>query len=228
MTTSPFETIIFDLDGTLIDTESADLRACQLIYQEHGATISPEYWAKHIVGYKDSAELVVADLLQRNGHGLSAPVLRQRFRELWSNQLDRVELLPGVPELLLALQAFGVPLALATASDRTWTQRWLSHFNLSGYFQAIATCEDVVCNKPAPDVYLFAAARIGVLPARCLVFEDSLPGLAAAKSAGMTAVAVRHQATQYIEFSQADWVINSLGSVTVEWIQNLNLQKSDV
>ena len=80
---------------------------------------------------------------------------------------------------------------------------------------------DVVNNKPAPDVYLLAAERLGVKPERCLVFEDSVAGVHAAKSAGMTVVAVPNQVTRTLDFQQADLIISSLEGVTVTWIETL-------
>jgi beta-phosphoglucomutase len=221
MTKLPFDAIIFDHDGTLIDTERADLEACRKLYQEHGAEITVEYWAEHIVGHMDGYELILADLLQRNGHGSTRDTLWQRFKELWVITLENVELMPGVTSLLSQLHTAGYPLAVATASDRDWAKRWLTRFNLYAYFQVVATSDDVAQNKPAPDVYLFAAAQLGVKPERCLVFEDSLVGLKAAKAAGMTVVAVPSSLTQTLDFSQADGIITGLDKITIEWIKAL-------
>jgi HAD superfamily hydrolase (TIGR01509 family) len=226
MTKLPFEAIIFDHDGTLIDTERADLEACQRLYQECGAEISIEYWAEHIVGHMDGYELILTELIQKNGHGATRDSLWQRLRELWSIALENIELMPGVTNLVPSLHAAGYPLAVATASDRAWARRWLTHFNLWPYFQVIATSDDVVNNKPAPDVYLFAAAQLGVEPAHCLVFEDSLAGLRAAKAAGMTVVAVPSPLTQTLDFSQADGLVAGLDKVTNEWVHTFNLQRS--
>lgn len=218
-----FKAIIFDLDGTLIDTETADLRACQLLYQEHGLTITPEYWATNIVGYKESYERILLDLTHRNGHGLDVDTLRLRYRELWASNLHQIDTMPGVRQLLPVLTNAGYPMAIATASDRPWTQRWLTHLNLTPYFQTVATGDDVTHNKPAPDVYQFAAAQLGVSPEQCLVFEDSLPGLTAAKSAGMTVVAVRNHFTRNLNFAQADRIINNLAEVSLDWVKTFNV-----
>ena len=119
------------------------------------------------------------------------------------------------------LHTAGYPLAIATASDRAWADRWLTHFGLGSYFQAIATGDNIVNNKPAPDIYLFAAAQLGVQPKACLVFEDSQAGTRSAKAAGMTVVAVPSPITQSLDFSQADEIIFGLQNVSVEWIEAL-------
>lgn len=221
MTKLRFDAIIFDHDGTLIDTERADLEACQRLYQEYGAEITVEYWAENIVGHMGGYEFILTELIQRNGHGATRDTLWQRFKELWSVSLENVGLMPGVANLLPTLHAAGYPLAVATASDRAWARRWLTRFELWSYFQVIATGDDVIHNKPAPDVYLFAAAQLGVKPERCLVFEDSLAGLKAAKAAGMTVVAVPSHLTKTLNFSQADSIIYGLDNITVEWIKAL-------
>ncbi len=215
----PYEAIIFDLDGTLIDTESADLWACQSLCLEHGFTLAPGFWAENLVGHMDNYGLLYDQVLQQNGHDTTLEGLRRRLKELWLLGLEHVQPMPGVSTLLPALRAAGYPLAIATASDRAWANRWLTAFNLLPHFSAIATGDDIAHNKPAPDVYLYAAARLGVRPEGCLVFEDSLPGLAAAASAGMTVVAVLNHATQALNYTQATTIINNLEQVTVDWIE---------
>ncbi len=220
MSNPPFEAIIFDHDGTLVDTETPDFRAWEMLYQEHGATIALERWAATAVGHMDGYDPLFNDLIVQNGNGhLTKTSLHQRLKALWSITLETVELMPGVEEILPQLQARNYPLAVATASDRAWVTRWLTRFNLQSYFQVVATQDDIVNNKPAPDVYLFAAAQLGVKPERCLVFEDSLAGLQAAKAAGMTVVAVPNRVTQSLDFSRADAIISGLPEISVEWIE---------
>lgn len=223
MTELPFDAIIFDHDGTLVDTERADLETCRILYQEHDVPFSIDYWAKHIVGYMGGYDRVLNDLTSRNGHGPTRARVLERFKELWDITSENVELMPGVIPLLAQLHAAGYPMAVATASDREWVKRWFTRFELWPYFQAIATGDDVVHNKPAPDVYLFAAAQLGVSPECCLVFEDSLPGVAAAKAAGMRVVAVSSPHTKQLDYSTADMIIDTLETVTTAWIETLTL-----
>jgi beta-phosphoglucomutase-like phosphatase (HAD superfamily) len=121
-------------------------------------------------------------------------------------------------------------MGVATASDHQWAERWLSHFSLQSYFQVVATSSDVPNNKPAPDVFLFAAAQLGVPPERCLVFEDSLAGTQAAKAAGMKVIAVLNHANKALTFSAADVIIEGLEGLTLpqieQWGQLLSLSRS--
>ena len=220
-----FEAIIFDHDGTLVDTESADFRAYQMLYTEFGATLNLEYWAATIVGRMNGYDDLFAELARQSNNGVTAAGLWRRIRELWLVTLEDVELMPGVTTLLPTLQAAGYPLAVATASDQDWTRRWLTRFELLPYFQTIATRNEVVHNKPAPDVYLLAAAQLGVDPGRCLVFEDSLAGVQSATAAGMTVVAVPNHLTRVLDFSQAHAMLNSLEEVTLDWLEALALTK---
>ena len=217
----PFDAIIFDLDGTLIDTETADYTACKLLFQEFGATLTLEYWAARIVGIVDGYDELFDELIQWSHNGITKADLWQRINQLWDLTLQDLTLMPGIENLLPKLHTTGYPLAIATASDRAWADRWLTHFGLGSYFQAIATGDNIVNNKPAPDIYLFAAAQLGVQPKACLVFEDSQAGTRSAKAAGMTVVAVPSPITQSLDFSQADEIIFGLQNVSVEWIEAL-------
>jgi HAD superfamily hydrolase (TIGR01509 family) len=218
---SSFEAIIFDHDGTLIDTETPDFLACSMLCEELGASMSMEYWAEKIVGRIGGYDDLFEDIIQTHANGFTKTDMRKRLRELWQITLENVELMPGVSRLLDELHGVGYPLAVATASDRNWVERWFGRFKLQPYFQVIATRDDVIQNKPAPDVYLFAAGQLGVPPERCLVFEDTLVGTQAAKAAGMTVVAVPSHITKIQNFSQADEVLESLERVTAGWIEGL-------
>jgi HAD superfamily hydrolase (TIGR01509 family) len=223
MRTLPFEAIIFDHDGTVVDTESPEFQAYLMLCQEFGFQPRPDYWATQIVGHINTQARLLDELIQTSRNGLNKATLQKRLRELYQVALTNVELMPGVSRLLPQLQTVGYPLAIATASDRNWVGRWLTHFSLQPYFRVIATRDDVAHSKPAPDVYLVAAQRLNVSPERCLVFEDTVVGAQAAKAAGMTVVAVPSQLTKILNFSLADKVIESLEQVTTDWIAGLNI-----
>lgn len=215
----PFDAVIFDLDGTLIDTETPDYEASRRLYEAHGAALSPDEWASKTVGIRGSYRVTLVDLAELTGH--SVHELEPQLRQFWQATLYEVKLMPGVHRLLAELTEAGYPLGLATASDRRWIKRWFTHFELDRYFAVTSSGVEVAHNKPAPDVYLQAAARLGVQPERCLVFEDSEVGVQAAKAAGMTVVAVPSHITKTLDFSLADRIINSLDVVRAATLADL-------
>lgn len=215
----PFEAIIFDHDGTLIDTESPDFEGCKTLCEEVGFTLTLEHWAETIVGRMDGYDDLFAEVIRASGNGLTPDHLWQRLRALWEITFENVELMPGASALISQLHGAGYPLAIATASNQEWVGKWMNKFDLLPYFHVVATSDNVTHNKPAPDVYRFAAQQLGVEPERCLVFEDSVAGMQSAKAAGMTVVAVPNHVTKTLNFSQADGVIDGLQNVTPEWIE---------
>jgi beta-phosphoglucomutase len=217
----PFEAIIFDHDGTMVDTETPDIRACQMLYDEFNAPFDSQQWARLVAGSMAGYDILLDELAAFHGNGLTRDDMWKRLRELWAITYEQVELAPGVRQLLPQLHAAGYPLGVASASERKWIERWMSTFELLPYFQSIASGDDVRHNKPAPDVYLFAASQLGAAPENCLVFEDSLTGVLSAKAAGMMVVAVPSHITRSLDFSHADAIVDGLDKVTVDWLAKL-------
>lgn len=183
-----FDAVVFDLDGTLIDTESlcnaAGAEACANL----GFPVSLEFF-ESLAGIDDRTR---AALIEAH---VGATVELQAFLAEW-DRLCTLRFAQGIPvkagalELLERLAAAGVPLALATSSRRGPAEEKLLATGLRRHFRTVVTFDDVAAPKPAPDAYLIAAERLGVAPARCLAFEDSETGARAAHAAGMTVVQV--------------------------------------
>jgi len=221
VTNPQFEAIIFDHDGTLVDTESPDFEACTILCREQGIELSLEYWAENIVGHMDGYTTLFNEQLHPANPHFTLDNMWQRLHQLWEKTLEHTQLMPGVETLLPHLRKEGYKMGVATAADRDWANRWLTRFNLLPYFQTVATGQDVTRNKPAPDVYLLAAELLGANPARCLVFEDSVAGASSARAAGMTVVAVPSPITQSLDFSVANHTISGLQNVSAAWIEQL-------
>lgn len=223
MTHLPFEAIIFDHDGTLIDTETPDFEACRILCHEHGIALPVEAWAAKVVGRLNGYDQLFDELITAHGtNHLTRDDLWRRLKELWPITLAGTTLMPGVETLLPDLRKEGYRLAVATASDQRWVSRWLEKFQLRPYFEAVSCGDQVAHNKPAPDVYLRAANLLNVSPRRCLVFEDSWVGVQAAKAAGMTVIAVPTPVTRSLNFDQSDGVIEGLDRVSAAWIAQLS------
>ena len=123
----------------------------------------------------------------------------------------------GAPELLSKLTAAAMPMAVVSSSSHHWVDGWLEKLGLAGHFQSTVCRGDAPRIKPAPDLYLAAAQRLSLPPAECLVIEDSLNGLHAAKAAGMAAWIVPNRVTECLDFTPADRVFRSLAECTAEF-----------
>ena len=203
--------LIFDFDGLLVDTETPAFESWQPIYAEYGHTLPLDLW-KEALGTSHGFD-PLAHLATLAGKPIDRDELWAR-RVVSKEQLSALQpLLPGAQAILDQARAMALPCALASSSDRAWIDRWLSLHNIVSYFACIRTADDVVRTKPAPELFLSAAACLGVRPNACLVFEDSPNGILAARAAGMRCVAVPGAITRQLELPPADLVIVSLDAL---------------
>lgn len=208
----PFEGVLLDLDGLLIDSETTYLHAWRQAGLQWGVDFD-EGFLRSLVGLH--AGQVDARLAAEIGSGYQ----RERFfadaGAIWQEHVavHGIACLPGAEELLARLDEKGMPYALATNSDSSAARRCLAHAGLQGRFRVMVCRDEVTAGKPAPDVYLRAAANLNLAPGRCLVLEDSLVGLQAAARAGAIPVLVadREVDSEFERVAQA--VFKSLSDV---------------
>jgi len=179
-----YDALLFDLDGTLVDTESIALETGLAAYAAHGHEVSRAF-LETLVGTDDTtAERLIRAAIP----GIDLQAVNQSHAAAFARQVDLgLPLKPGVAELLTAT---GLAAAVVTSSRRASAHRKLAIAGIAGHFAHVVTLDDVAAPKPAPDPYLLAASLFGVAPARCLVFEDSEPGAEAAHRAGCVVVQV--------------------------------------
>jgi HAD superfamily hydrolase (TIGR01509 family) len=182
------QALIFDFDGLILDTETVEFEVLDALYREHGHQLQRERWVLNL-GTHGQIDLY-ADLAALAGRPLDLASLRARQRALYLDRCDALALRPGLTDLLEAAQARGLALAVASSSSGGWVERWLERHAIRPYFGCVRTSEHVQQVKPAPDLFLSAAAGLGVAPEHCVVFEDSPNGMRAAAAAGMRCVAV--------------------------------------
>lgn len=208
---------IFDCDGLLADTETPDYDAWRQIYEEQGLHLPVALWAQNI-GLAKGHDLPDwhAPLAERVGPAYDREATQARKRAHYQFAIGRLTPMPGILALLDALDGENIPCAVASNSERAWVDRVLDITSLAPRFRAIATADEVARPKPAPDVYLLAAERLGVAPTHCVAFEDSPRGLAAAHAAGMFTVAVPTALTRHLDFAQAHHLVESLEHLTLD------------
>lgn len=179
-----FDAVIFDLDGTLIDTESLALAASLHAFASLDIVVEASF-LHGLVGVDETGS---AQIIQARYPDLALPRLQSLMRTEFFRLID--EDLPMKPGALDLLAQLGLPQAIATASARDSAVRKLARIGLQDAFAHVITRDDVSRPKPAPEAFLLAAARLGVAPERCVAFEDSDTGAEAAHAAGMCVVQV--------------------------------------
>jgi beta-phosphoglucomutase-like phosphatase (HAD superfamily) len=184
----PCSAIIFDCDGTLVDSTRLYFRAWNTLFKRHGAEMPWVWFAAHL----GCSWPQIFDEYQRECDiSLDAAAALQLFNRAYRDEIDilcEIEIVANV-----ARRHFGeIPMAVASGGTREIVKATLLATNLLALFDAVVTIEDVQGRgKPAPDIFLEAARRLRVSPNECTVFEDSDEGIEAARLAGMTATDVR-------------------------------------
>jgi beta-phosphoglucomutase-like phosphatase (HAD superfamily) len=184
-----FDGYIFDCDGTLVDSMPLHFRAWSASFAHHGAPWNwseDEFYAN--AGVPD--RITVMELNQRFGANL-CPDLIHRYKADWyARHLHEIEAVASVAELARRFHHEGKSISVASGSDLSLVAPSLDRAGLLDLFEIIITPADVARGKPAPDMFLLAAGRMGVAPENCLVFEDGQAGIDAANAAGMASVFV--------------------------------------
>ena len=205
------QALIFDFDGLLVDTETPAFESWRVLYGEYGHDLSLDLW-KGSLGTIHGFDPL--DHLERLlGRSLDRAADMRRRRALKAAMSADQPLLPGAAAILDQAGELGLPCAVASSSDRDWVEGWLRRHAIREAFACVRTADDVIWTKPAPDLFLRAAACLGVSPSACLVFEDSPNGILAARAAGMRCVAVPGEITRQIELPPADLVLPALDTL---------------
>ncbi|HTY78714.1 MAG TPA: HAD family phosphatase [Candidatus Bathyarchaeia archaeon] len=179
---------IFDMDGVLIDSGAHHRAAWRALLEEIGEDADPEHWRLTIGRPSEEA---VPLLLGRPLSDWEIQRLARRKRDLYVGfSRAGIMTVAGVDRFVAGLAGRDIPRAVGTSASNFDVHHLLADAGLRRYFDVIVTADDVTYGKPDPEVYLLAAARLRVRPEMCVVFEDSLVGLEAARRAGMRAIGV--------------------------------------
>ncbi len=217
-TTSPSKkrAVIFDMDGVITDSEPFYAEAINVVLASHG----------HVLTHDDHRAIMGSSIDYTWEYVIGRFKLGGDVAQ-WKRQYDKavVDILKVKPEpssglywLLDELERRKVRIALATSSQLNWAQAITRKLNVEGRFSIIATADMVPHAKPAPDLYLFAAKKLGIPVADCIAIEDSPRGIGSAKAANITTIAIRTPHTAGMDISKADHVIATLRDFDFSWL----------
>jgi HAD superfamily hydrolase (TIGR01509 family) len=209
----PFHAVIFDLDGVLADSEPWWNEIDAKLLRENGVAYRGEYHRNVLgVSYRVAVEFY------KKAFALGAPIdelMRRRGEIAKEVFADRVGLFPLAKATLEQLHATGVRLAVATSSVSASARPFLNRHGLTGFFDVIVTGDEVERGKPDPEIYLRTAEKLSILADACLVIEDALSGIAAAKAAKMRVAAIPD--TRFVDThtyeNQADYLLENLSQI---------------
>jgi HAD superfamily hydrolase (TIGR01509 family) len=214
----PIQAILFDHDGTLVDSEPTHWRLWQAVLHTHGVELTGQQYKDRYAGMPTMAN--AADLAERHAIKLgTAGLAEAKFaitREFLAK--DAFPLMPGVTDVLPLFRAAGLRLGIVTGAGKVGVEATLRAHALHGVFETIVTSDDVKCSKPWPECYLLAAERLGLAPSACVAIEDTEHGVAAAAAAGVPCLAVPNEMSKHHDFSKATAVFHTLAAAAA-WVQ---------
>ncbi len=216
--------ILFDFDGTLVNSESLHYEALNDILKAYGTSYGWEYYSKNLAGKPaiNFLEKVIAE----NNLDITLDDLNHKKEEASYDKLrsSPVVFMNGAIETLDFFAQKSITLALVTGSDREMVTIIFNKTDLSNYFKTTVTATDVTETKPHPESYLQAMQNLGLKPENCIAIEDTLSGLTAAKDAGLTCLVVQHDVSLHSQLQSADAIFEKLEEAKEYILENFELQ----
>lgn len=218
MSKNKLKAVLWDLDGVIADTGEYHYRAWQYVFGEKGVTFSKEDFMRHFGQRHDT---IIRFAL---GDGLSSKefntVTEKKQREYRRIVAENIRALPGAIELIRSLNQNNIKTAIASSAPLENIEIIIKGLKIENYFQAIASGLEVDEGKPSPQIFLLAAEKLGVEPGNCVVIEDAITGVAAAKTAGMKCIAVTNS-HPVDRLEKADVIVDSLEKVGIKELASI-------
>ena len=206
------DTVIFDFDGVILDTETPLFDTWRDVFSQHGAELDRSMIQGLIGGGKMRVD-IYKKLEELTDRTLDADAIRSAQRQRYMDSIRSSPLLPGVLDYVEAANRLGLKLGVASSSSRAWVETHLAERGLLHSFQSVVTRDDVENVKPDPKLFVTAMERLGTTSGRAIAIEDSLNGVTSAKSAGMLCVAVPNPMTDDMPLDEADLRLGSLSEM---------------
>ncbi|MYA00761.1 MAG: HAD family phosphatase [Chloroflexi bacterium] len=207
--------VIFDMDGVLLDSEPLHYEAVRQALAEQGVDFPFDDYARYLGTTLTSTW---DELCERYPITMTLEQFEARYNaDVLKQYQAGAPLIRGARELVEQLREAGVPIAVASSSHRLWVNAALRGAGLSRYFDQTTAGDEVSMGKPSPEIYLKAAKKLGIDPARCIAIEDAPAGVESANAAGMKVVLVRSELTQDLNLT-SDWQVNDLTEFKLTWL----------
>jgi HAD superfamily hydrolase (TIGR01509 family) len=209
------QALIFDFDGTILDTETPEYQCWQEIYSGHGCELPLSVWSDFIG--KASSAASPFDYLERQlGKPVERVSLKTRYRERMQEIMATQAVLPGVLDYLETARRLGLRIGLASSSRSDYVLDHLERLGLRHYFECVRGADQVKNAKPDPELYLAVLAFFNLQPDQAIALEDSPTGVLAARRAGLFCVAIPNSITGQLPLDHASLQVSSLADLPLE------------
>jgi beta-phosphoglucomutase family hydrolase len=210
--------VIWDMDGVIVDTGPYHYRSWQYTFQKRGVNFTEEDF-RHIFGQRN--DTIIRNFLGRDLTQKELDIIAKEKEDYFRESVKQnLKPFPGVIDLLKVLQENGIASAIASSAPMENIRLILSGLGIEGYFQAIVFGREVDEGKPSPKGFLLAAQKLGAEPQNCIVIEDAVAGVTAAKKAEMQCIAVTNT-HPIASLFEADLVVDSLEKVNIQEIERM-------
>jgi len=215
---STAKAVIWDMDGVIADTAACHFEAWQEVFQKRGITYTKENFRRYF-GQRNE-EIIRKVCGEEVSQALLDAIASEKNESFYRKINQNLKAFPGVIELIIALSKRGFKMAVASSAPLKNIKFILRRLEIDDCFQAIVSGKDVKQGKPSPQAFLLAARKLGVEPNNCVVIEDALAGVAAAKNAGMRCIAVTNTNPKE-SLTEADLIVDTLEALSASDLEKI-------
>ena len=211
--------VIFDLDGTVLDNEDEYGSAFRKVLASLGKRVDKKYPHTQGIGVKENWPVLLAKYSIKTKKTIEE--LTRATQDAYLAQLTFVNYVRGFENFVDKLKDSGIKVALATSNTWWIVDEVSENLNLDEIFSVITTAEEAVFNKPDPEIFVLTADKLGFEPEKCLVIEDSVAGIEAAKRAGMKVIGIARDSKHANDLKEADFVVTDYTQISPQKIAKL-------